>query len=877
MLLNKLRILLHRNDFNRDLSDEIAFHREQKQQQFEAEGMSAEEARHAAARAFGNAPLIEEESREVAGFRMETVWQDLRFALRQLRRYPGFAVIGVAVLALGFSASIAMFMFVDAALLKPLPYRDPARLVAVYERANAFEHSNLSYPDYLDWKRQNTVFSDFAMWNDTGYLLGTSTGAQPIMAMRVSADFFRTLGVQPMLGRDFHDGEDQSSAPHTVVLSYAAWQKHFGGRTDVIGTAVDLSGESYTVIGVLPRTFQFAPRQAGEIWTAFQPREGSCDVRRSCHGLYGVARLKPGVALSAALAQLKGIASQLEQQYPDSNRGQSASVTTLNEAISGQVRPVLLMLFGGAALLLLIACINVFSLLLARAESRQREIAVRGALGASPQRLTRQFVTEAAVLVVLSLAIGIVAAIGATRLLLALIPATMQSTMPFLEALSLNARVLAFTLITGAIAIAIFSGAPLLRMHRRNLRSGLSEAGRGSVNVVWRRLGSNLVIAELAIAVVLLVTAGLLGKSLYRLLNVDLGFDADHLATFQLAAPDARYPKPEQQVALAQKIVDRLASVPGVTAVAHTSQLPIAGNGNTDWVRFADRPYSGEHNEVNERDVSSNYFYTVKAKLLRGRYFTEQDDANKPNVSLINQAFANKYFPGQDPVGKRYGDTQLTPKSMRTIIGVVSDVHDAALDDAVWPAEYLPFKQSPDTYLSFVIRTAPDESAMLPSLVAAARAADASIGVFQPMSMSEFINDSPAAYLRRSSARLVGSFAAVALLLGVVGLYGVIAYSVAQRTREIGVRMALGAQRGSVYRLVMQEAGALTFIGIGVGLVCAVVSATLLRTLLFSVKSWDVSTLSTVALMLAAAALIASFVPAHRAASVNPVDALRSE
>jgi predicted permease len=280
---------------------------------------------------------------------------------------------------------------------------------------------------------------------------------------------------------------------------------------------------------------------------------------------------------------------------------------------------------------------------------------------------------------------------------------------------------------------------------------------------------------------------------------------------------------------------------------------------------------------VNQRDVSSNYFSTVKAKLLRGRYFTDQEDLTKPKVALINEAFAKKYFPGEDPIGKQYGDTQLSPKSMTTIVGVVDDIHDAALDDEVWPAEYLPFNQSPDSGASFVIRTGPSETAVLPALVAAAHAADASVGVFEPMSMSEFINDSPAAYLRRSSARLVGGFAGFALLLGVVGLYGVIAYSVAQRTREIGVRMAMGAQRGSVYRLIMQEAGALVFIGIAVGLICAVAAATLLRTLLFSVKSWDLSTLSAVALVLAAAALCASFIPAHRAASVNPVEALRAE
>ena len=807
---------------------------------------------------------------------MSGVIQDLRYALRQLRKSPGFACTAILILTLGMSASVAIFGFVDAALIKPLPYKDPNRLVDVTESVPMIPRANLSYPDYLDWKKMNQVFSSMDVYTGEGYLLRTSAETEPVAGVRVSDGFFHTLGITPYLGRDFFHGEDLPAAPRTVLLTYAAWQKRFGGRKDVTSESVTLSGIPYAIVGVLPPDFQFAPRGSAEFFTTLHPT-GQCDVRRSCHGLNGIGRLKDGVTVEMARSNMVTIARQLEMQYPNDNRGQGASVVPLSQTIVEDVRPLLLTLLGGAGLLLVIACVNVSSLLLVRSESRRREIAVRGALGASRGRLIRQFVTEGVVLIAAGALLGLAAADAGMQLLTRLISKDMMSNLPYLAGLGLNSHVLIFALGIALLAATLFSLPPVLRLPLTKLREGLSEGGRGYAGTMWRRFGANLVVVELAVAVVLLVSAGLLGKSLNRLLHVDVGFQTDHLATLSLELSDANYGKDEQVVAAERKIISRVSSLPGVESVGITSVLPVSFNGNTTWIRIVGRPYNGEHNEVNQRDVSSELFTTLHAKLLRGRYFTDAEDGSKPKVVLINQALARKYFPGEDPIGKKLGDTDLSPKSLTEIIGIVEDVKDGSLDSEIWPAVYYPFNQNSDTYFSLVARTSQDEKSLLTSLVTAVHEIDPGIGTTDVATMADRINESPSAYVHRSSAWLVGGFAFLALLLGVVGLYGVIAYSVSQRTREIGVRMALGAQRGSVYQLIMKEAGWLTGVGIGAGLVCAIGFATLIRGLLFGVRAWDVATLASVAAVLGVSALLASYIPARRAARVDPMVALRYE
>ena len=874
--LRKLSLLLRRPRFRSELDEEMAFHREQAEKEFIAAGMTPEEARYAAMRQFGNTAKLKERSHEVVGFSFETVAQDLRFALRQLRKYPGFAVTAISILALGMGVSVAIFGFVDAALLQPLPYTDPGRLLSVDESAVAFPRSNLSYEDYVDWKRSNRTLSSLDVYTGTGYLLRAGSGTAPVTGARVSDGFFRTLGVRPILGRDFYPGEDRPGKSNTLIITYGAWRNRFGARPEVIGQTIDLSAETYTVVGVLPHEFSFAPRGGAEFWAPLHTLNG-CEKRRGCHNLDGIGRLRDGVTVQAASADFKAIAKQLEQQYPGTNRDQGAAVEPLYEVIVGKVRPILLTLLAGAGLLLLIACINVASLLLVRSESRRREIAVRGALGATPRRLIRQFVTEGMLMAVAGALGGVAVAVWIMTLLTRLVPKGMVGDLPFLAGVGMNAHTRAFAAAVALLAALLLAATPALRLSFLQVRDALADGGRGHASTLWRRFGANLVVVELAVAVVLLVGAGLLAKSFYRLLHVPVGFDTSHLATIQVIAPDTIYKKDEQLVALYREINRRVAALPGVQSVGLTSVPPVSCNCNTDWLRFVGKPFHGEHNEVNERDISPDYLPTLRARLLRGRLLTGSDDTAHPQVILINETLARKYYPGEDPVGRKVGNGDLDPKSLREIVGVIADVREGALDDEVWPTEYQAIYHGPDGYFTLVVRARQDAGTLLPLLVETIHGIDPNLGTMDENTMDGRIGETQTALLHRFSSWLVGGFAIMALVLGVVGLYGVIAYSVSQRTREIGVRMALGAQRRSVYQMVLREAGQMIAAGVAVGLAGALVAAMLMRKLLFGVEAWDAPTLAGVALVLAVFAMLASFFPARRAASVNPTDALRAE
>jgi len=807
---------------------------------------------------------------------IDNLVQDTRFAIRQLRNNLGFTCTATIVLALGMCASVAIFAFVDATLIKPLPYQNPSRLVGVFESILLFPQSNLSYPDYLDWKKLNTVFRSLDVYQRNGFLLKTPEGAQITRGARVSDGFFRTLGITPMLGRDFYPGEDLPGVQRSILLSYGAWQKRFGGRKDILGETVTLDGAPNIIIGVLPREFHFAPAEPAEFWTALHA-SGGCDTRRSCHGLYGVARLKDGVSVQTSLTEMTAIAQQLEKQYPDSNRGQGAAVARLTDVMVGNIRPILLVLLIGAGLLLLIATVNVASLLLVRSESRKREIAIRSSLGASPARIVCQFVTEGAALVITGSILGLASASWAMQALTSLIPSDLIGQMPFLHDLGLNVRVLGFAGAISLLTAVLFSITPTLHLSLSAMREGMAEGSRGSAGNTWRRLGSKLVVVELATAMVLLVGAGLLGKSLYRLLRVDIGLQPDHLVILKVAAPDSDYAKDEQAIALERQIMSRIESLPGVTSVGVSHMgLPLDGNGNTIWFRVLGRPWHGEHNEAPERAVSSGYFTTLGAKLLRGRYFTEEEDASKPRVAIINQALAGKYFSSEDPIGKQLSFISVHSPPLE-IVGIVEDIKEGPLDIATPPVLYIPFNQSAANDFGIVVRTSQVERLLLPALAAIIHQIDPNVVTYAGATMSGKIHDSQSAYLHRSSAWLVGGFAALALLLGVVGFYGVVAYSVSRRTREIGVRMALGAQRSSVYQLILKEAALLTAVGIIMGLVFSAAATTLMRGLLFEVPSWDMQTLAAVAAVLGIAAVLASYLPARRAASVNPVEALRAE
>ena len=873
--VNRIAILFRRNRFRSELDEEMAFHREQAEKDLRATGMSPQAARVAAARQFGNATRLREQSHTLVAFRWESVAQDLRFAFRQLRQNFGFALTAIFILALGMGVSVAIFGFVDAALIQPLPYVAPNRLMDVAESGTSFRRSDLSRPDYEDWKRLNHSFISLDVYTGGGYLLSTPSGAEPVPAARVSDGFFHTLGVKPMLGRDFLPGEDRPGGARIVMLTYGTWQKRFGSRNDVVGQSITLDGAAYTIVGVLPREFAFAPRANAELYLPLLDKN-PCEERRSCHNFFGVGRLRDGVTMQAALEEMKAIAAQLAVQYPE-NKGQGASVQPLSVIVIGPIKPVLLTLLAAAGLLLLIASVNVASLILVRSESRRREIAVRGALGATGVRLSRQFITEGLVLAAAGCLAGLLVSSWTIAILKSLIPKAVADNIPFLADVGFHPHTALFAGVIALLAAGLLSLTPILRLSFQDIRDGLGDGGRSAAGRFWQRIGANLVVVELSIAVILLVGAGLLGKSFYRLLHVDVGFDTSHLATLQMAIPQNAYVKPAQKVALFHEVVRRLSALPGVESVGITSDLPVQCNCDTDWIRIVGKPFHGEHNEVDERDVTPGYFATLKARLVRGRLFTDDDDVSKSQKIVINEMLAQKYFPGEDPIGKKIANGDLDPKSFREIIGVVSNVREGGLDDELWPAEYQAMYYGPDSFISIVVRTAGDEKAILPVLVKSLHDMDPNLGAFGEITMTDQILSTQSAILHRISTSLVGGFAVIALVLGVIGLYGVIAYSVSKRTREIGVRMALGAQRSAVYKMVMRQAVWLTIAGISIGLVCAVGASMAMGKLLFGVQAWDTSTLAAVAVVLGAASLVASFLPARRAASVSPTEALRAE
>ena len=806
---------------------------------------------------------------------VETCWRDLRFGLRQWARDFGLALTAALILALGMGISVAIFGFVDAALLEPLPYDEPGRLMSVNESSIESPRWPLSYLDYLDWQKWNHSFSSLDVYNGAGYLLRTSSGVEPVQAQRVSGGFFRTLGVHPMLGRDFYPDEDRLGGPNVVILSYGGWLRHFDARRDAVGQTVDLDNETYTIIGILPREFSFAPSINAEFWVPINSLSTHEKVR-TFYNFWGIGRLRYGATVQSGSAEMTAIAKRLQQQYGITGRDLSASVVPLSEIIVGNVRPILLMLLGGAALLLLIACVNVASLVLVRSENRKREIAVRKTLGASRMRLVQQFATEGLLLAVFGSLASLFVAAWLMKLLSRIVPKDMEASMPFLGAVGLNSHTLAFTLSIALMSAVLLTATPILRLSFERVQDGLAESGRGS-GQHWNRLGARMVIVELAVAVVLLTGAGLLGQSFYQLLHVRLGFDPDRLATLQAMASDTSYNGSEQIVALHGEIVRRISILPGVESVGLTSMLPVQCNCAIDNIQVEGKHSHDEHNHVDERHISSRYLPTLRARLLRGRLFSDADNVSTPGVAVINETLARRFFPGEDPIGQRIENDEGGKPSTWEIVGIVEDIREGPLDVTTWPTEYFPISQTTDHYFSIAVRTRQDAGALLPELVRTLHQIDPRLGISNEMTMNEQIASTQMALIHQFSAWLVSGFAAIALILGVVGLYSVITYSVSQRTREIGIRMAMGAERRSVYTLIIRQAGVLTCEGLAIGLVCSLGTSLLMRSLLFGVQPWDAVTLAGVAGLVGAASLLASFLPAQRAASVNPMDALRAE
>ena len=810
---------------------------------------------------------------------MLSIVQDIRYAFRQLAKSPGFAVVAVLTLALGIGANTAIFSLLNAALLRPLPYEEPDRLVHLMETrtAGVWQQMEFSYPDYLDLRGQNRSFSAVGGYSGATINYADPEKAEQVFAAFISANFLDVLGVRPALGRSFRPGADLADGERAVLLSYSGWQKRFGGDASAIGKTVKLNGEVYTVVGVLPRDFQFAQARSADFWLPISV--SGWRLQRNSQWFLPVARLKPCFTYEQAQAELATVSRQLETQYPESNKGVGIHLTSLREQMVGNVRPILLVLMGAVVVVLLVTCSNLAALQLARAVKREREFAVRSALGATKWQTLRLLLTESVIVSLLGGAFGVLLAYAALPLLIAGIPQDARAILPFLQNLQVNPTLLGFSSVI-AIGVGILFGiVPAWHCSHLQLRKSLQDGARSATGSARHRLRDALVITQVAFALVLLVGAGLLTKSLRKLVNVDPGFETAHLLTFTTSLPRERYPDDARRIELARTLRSRLEALPGVKSAAAISDLPLTNAGGTsNFVLEGHRNATGgDLWEANTREVSPNYLSTMGIPLLVGRYLDERDDPKAPHVAIINQTLADRLFPGGDPIGNRIDFTYTSEPDIWQIVGVVADENLAEVDQKPSPVIYESLEQSPDSRLGVVLRTASDPAAVAGSVRRAMHDLDTQLPVTALVTMDDIIADSPAVMIRKYPAYLIGAFALLALVLAVLGIYGLLAYVVAQRTREMGIRLALGAQRKDVLWPVIVDGLRLALAGCVIGCLGAVFVGRAMATLLFQVKAMDVGVFVSVATLLLAVALLAGYIPARRAASIEPMQALRTE
>jgi len=870
--------LFRKGRTDREINDEMEQHLERLTERYCAEGMSPEEARNAARREFGGLEQMKEAAR---GERI-LMWpaeflQDIRYGMRTLAKNPGFTIVAVAALALGIGANTAIFSVVNSVLLRPLPFKEPNQLVMVWD-----EQTHLGFPkdtptpaNFLDWQRQNSVFAGMAAMAQRSYNLTGNGEPERLDGRRVSANLFDLLGIQPQLGRNFRPEED-TPGTHVVILSRGLWERRFAADPRIIGRAISLNGESYIVVGVMPAALEL-PRMMSDwreqLWVplAFSLTEAAA---RSSHYLEVIARMKPGVTLQQAQTEMSTIAARLAQQYPADNTRVGAAVTPLREEFVGEIRPALLILLGAVAFVLLIACANVANLLLARAAVRQKEIALRLALGATRSRLVRQFLTESLLLAAAGCAVGLFLALLGLDVLKKSIPATIALA----QGIAIDGKVLGFTAFVGLFTGLVFGLAPVAQASRFNLNENLKEGARGaSVGARGNRLRSLLVIGEVAVSFLLLIGAGLLINSFIHLRNLDPGFNPDHVLTAKVELSAIKYPTKEKRSAFFQEVVRRVQTRPGVQSVGVGNNLPLTYDGDSFAIGVEGRPDPpfDQRPDVVLRVVGPGYFNTMQIPLVKGRDFTDADRDEAAPVVVISEKAAAHYWPSQDPIGKRLkpgSAAENTP--WRTVIGVVKDVRQNDFIKQPKPQMYWSYHQVRDFPANaLVIRT---QVAPL-SLAASVRNVIWSVDKDQPVSEIRTMSDivSQAVARQRFSMLLLGLFAGLALLLAAVGIYGVMSYSVVQRTREIGIRMALGAQKRDVLGMTLRHGLQLVAIGVVIGIAGAVGLTRLMASLLFGVSATDPGTFAAITIILAVVALLASYIPAMRSMKVDPVIALR--
>lgn len=812
---------------------------------------------------------------------METLFKDIRYGIRSLLKHPGLSAIAVITLALGIGANTAMFSVINAVLLRPLPYQEPERLVTIWEESPERDlyEMPVSYANMRDWIDQTQTLQQISAYTFTNLNLTGAGEPARLSTIRCSANLFSMIGAAPAVGRSFLPEEDKEGADRVVILSHALWQKRFSSDRGLVGRSIILNNQSYTVVGVMPPNFQFPVgfgylgKVVNEPTDLYVPlAAASNELRRGNYSFFALGRLKPGVTMEQARADMTTIESRLEKEYPDGNTGIGIKLLSTEEQTVKGIRPALLVLLGAVMFLLLIGCANIANLLLARGASRQKEFAIRSALGASRWRVVRLLLTESVLLSLAGGGLGFLLAVWGSDALMALAP----DNIPRMNEIGVDARVFGFTLAVSVLTGIVFGLVPAVHAARSDLNETLKEGLKGSMgSAAGKRTRNVLVAVEVALSLVLLVGAGLMVKSFVRLQRMNLGFNPGQLLAVDVSLSSSRYPEDRQQVAFFQESLERLRSLPGVRSAAATTGLPLTLDisGSDFRVEGHPDPKPGEEMIVNTRSVSPGYFDTLGIRLIKGREFDDRDKRDAPAAAIINNDLARVYFAGEDAIGKRitFDDGQ----SWMSIVGVIEDVKQLGLDSSAKPEVYFPYLQVTSPEMSLVIRTSSNPLSLAGAVKNQIQAIDKDLPIENAKTMQQLVTESVSG--RRFNLLLLNVFAVVALVLAIVGVYGVMSYSVSQRTHEIGIRVAIGAQPRDVFRMVIKQGMVLALIGIACGLVAAFALTRLMTTMLFGVEPTDPTTFVGIAVLLGLVTFAACYIPGRRAAKVNPLEALRYE